>query len=105
LEIVSRNVKSARNTFYIRATHKSTRRTSCINNLNAILSELGVDSNKPEFADSMWEIPEKQAIRFVNISKDFLVSPVFRDYLENRLDEDRAEGEWANIWSSRMRIL
>ena len=93
-KIVSENPTSGNNPFYIRATHKPTRRTSCINNLNVILSELGVDSDKPEYADSMWTLPRNRAIQFVNTTKKILSDLVFTEYLEKQLDEDRTLGEW-----------
>ena len=96
-EIISRNNKSQYDFFYIRAKHKATGRTSCINNLNVILSELGVNSNKPQYADSMWEIPRNQTSRFISISRKIISDSVFTAYLEKRLDKDRTLGEWENI--------
>ncbi|MDH5684293.1 MAG: hypothetical protein OEZ20_07510 [candidate division WOR-3 bacterium] len=51
-EIVSE--KNEQNfSFFIKAKSKSTGRFSCINNLNAVLSELNVNVNDPKFSDSM----------------------------------------------------
>lgn len=83
--------------FYIKAICKSTGRTSCINNLNAVLSELEVDPAKPKFEDSTWVVSRKEANSFINTAKKFLTDVVFLNYLEKRLDEDRACGEWENV--------
>ncbi len=86
--------------FYIRATCKLTRRTSCINNLNPILSEFNIDSANQKFVDSMWEVSITEASHFVNISKKIFSSKSFLNYLENKLDDDRDAGEWENIFVS-----
>jgi predicted small integral membrane protein len=83
--------------FHIRAICKTTRRTSCINNLNTILSELGVNAYDDKFGDSMWEVTKKEAKRFFKISKEFLSDFTYLNYLERQLDFDRVAGEWANI--------
>jgi hypothetical protein len=89
--------------FYIRAICKTTRRTSCINNLNAVLSQLLTEHEAenydyyPELHDSTWLVTKRKATRFIKIAKTFLLCPRFVSYLENRLDEGRYEGEWANI--------
>jgi len=96
-EIVSKN--GGQNVcFYIKSICNSTGRTSCINNLNAILSELDVDHTKPKFFDSMWVVSRKEAANFVNIANEILSDPIFLRYLEKRLDEDRSAGEWENIY-------
>jgi len=86
--------------FYIRATCKLTKRTSCINNLNAILSEFDVDSANQRYVDSMWEVSVSEASRLLNISKKILKSKSFLNYLENKLDDDRDASEWENIFVS-----
>jgi len=83
--------------FFFRAICKATRRASCINNLNTILSELGVDAYDDKFGDSMWEVTKKEAKRFFNITKEILSDSSYLDYLERQLDTDRELGEWANI--------
>ena len=89
--------------FRIRAICKTTRRTSSINNLNAVLSELLTEHESenydsyPEFHDSTWLITKRKANRFIKIAKSFLEDTRFVSYLENRLDEDRYEGEWEKV--------
>ena len=83
--------------FYIRATCKLTRRTSCVNNLNPILSEFNIDSANQRFAESMWEVSRIEADHFISIVKEIFPSISFLKYLENKLDEDRTVGEWENI--------
>lgn len=83
--------------FFIRAICKITQRTSCINNLNAILFELGVDPNDEKFGDSMWEVTKEEAKRFFNISKRILSDSSYLNYFERQLDTDREAGEWENV--------
>ena len=94
-DIVSRNNRQLVS-FYIRATCKLTKRTSCINNLNTILSEFNIDSAKRRFADSTWEVSRKEAGHFINTAKGIFSSIFFLNLLENKLDEDRTAGEWEN---------
>ncbi len=95
-EIVSQNERNDF-CFFIRAICKSTRRTSCINNLNPILSEFNVRADEPKYQDSSWVVTKKEAYRLEAKGKQFLSDSSFRDYIESRLDEDRALGEWENI--------
>ncbi|MBA2123521.1 hypothetical protein B9J78_01030 [bacterium Unc6] len=69
--------------FYIRAICKITKRTSCINNLNAVLSELHTEQkdenydSDPEYLDSTWTILEEKAKKFTKIAENFLISSRF----------------------------
>ena len=89
--------------FHIRVICKITRRTSCINNLNAVLSELLTEHESenydtyPEFHDSTWVVSKSKAKRFIRKAKKFLSDSRFVAYLENKLDEDREESKWENI--------
>ena len=92
LEVFSRD-----SGFAIRAICKSSRRYSCINNLNTILSELGVDPEDPKFEDSWWELPTiEEAEELTDHAKELLRDRKFLFYLEGKLDEDRSYGEWEN---------
>lgn len=82
--------------FYIRATCKLTKRSSCINNLNTILSEFNIDSTNRKFLDSMWEVSKKEADHFINTTREILSSISFLNFIEDKLDEDRIVGEWEN---------
>jgi len=94
-EVVSHN-RGGLFCFYIRAICKFTKRTSCINNLNPVLSEFGIDQINPKYADSMWEVTEKEVKRFAKSAIGFLSDSGFLNYLEGKLDNDRREGEWEN---------
>jgi len=83
--------------FFIKAKSKAAGRFSCINNLNAVLSEFNVDVNNPKFCDSMWVVTKDEANYFEAVAKRFLSDPSFLVYLECKLDEDRRSGEWENI--------
>ena len=83
--------------FYIRALDKLSLRYSHINNLNSVLSELGVDAEKEKFGDSFWnDLSRKEVQKFWRISVDFLSDRKFRNYVEEKLDEDQLCGEWEN---------
>jgi hypothetical protein len=94
-EIVSEN-EDEDFCFFIKAIDKLTGRFSCINNLNAILSEFNVGIDDPKIEDSMWVLTKENARHLEKTAKQFLSDPLFRDYLEKRLDEDRMLGEWEN---------
>jgi hypothetical protein len=83
--------------FFLRVNSKSSGRTSCINNLNVILSEFGVEIEDPKVADSMWIVTKEEARYFSNTAIQFLSDISFLDYIEKQLDEDRMLGEWENI--------
>lgn len=87
-------------TFSIRAISTDSGKFSSINNLNAILSELGIEGDNPKFDDSSWVLTNKEAHEFENLIIEGLSSPSFIYYLEGKLDEDRSCGEWANSLSS-----
>ena len=84
--------------FHIRAKCKYNRRTSCINNLNPILSELGVNPEDSRFGDSIWEFSKKEAEVFFDVAVESLSNTSFRKYIEDKLDEDRECGEWENSY-------
>lgn len=82
--------------FFMKAIHKLTGRYSCINNLNAILSEFNIGIDDPKNEDSMWVLTKEDARHLEKTAKQFLSDPLFRDYLEEQLEEDRMSGEWEN---------
>lgn len=82
--------------FFIKAIDKLTGRYSCINNLNAILSEFNIGIDDPKIEDSMWVLTKEDARYLEKTAKQILSDPSFRNYLEKRLDEDRTLGEWEN---------
>lgn len=82
--------------FFIKAKSKETGRTSCINNLNAILSALNVRGDDPKAADSTWAVTKNESEKYLFTSKQALSDPFFLDYLERQLDEDRRLSEWEN---------
>lgn len=82
--------------FFIRAIDKSNRKSSCINNLNAILSLLDIDINDPKYNDSVWIVSKEEAEKFYNTAVEAISSTHFAEYIEKKLDEDREAGEWEN---------
>ena len=95
-------VVAKENEFFIQAIDKVSLRYSCINNLNAILSELVHDQyNNDRFGDSWWEVSREEGEQFAKTSVESLSNDGFRHYIENKLDEDRTLGEWENIKRKR----
>jgi len=94
-EVISEN-EDKDSCFFIKAIDKHTGRYSCINNLNAILSEFNIGIDDPKIEDSMWVLTRKDACYLEKTAKQILLDPLFRDYLERQLDEDRMLGEWEN---------
>jgi hypothetical protein len=88
--------------FFIRAICKSSKRSSFINNLNAILSEFEIDIDDPKMADSTWAVTYQEAQSLEVVAREFLESNSFLDYLEIQLDEDRMLSEWENIYNSNI---
>ncbi|OQX23948.1 MAG: hypothetical protein BWK80_23350 [Desulfobacteraceae bacterium IS3] len=86
--------------FYIRAICKSTRRTSCINNLNTILSELDIDPSDPNKEDTSWTVGIKEGNNLERKALCLFSTESYIDYLETQLDEDRSAGEWERIIDS-----
>jgi len=82
--------------FFIKAIDKHTGRFSCINNLNAILSEFNIGIDDPKIEDSMWVLTKEDARHLEKTAKQFLSDSSFLNYLEKQLDEDRMLGEWEN---------
>ena len=93
------SVSPQRTTFTIRAIHKDTGRTSVVNQLNAILTVF-FPGNFPEDWpwDASWERGLHWMTEFAQIAKTSTDSSWNQlRYLERCLDEDRDEGEWANV--------
>jgi len=85
--------------FSIIAVCKQTNRCSSINNLNPILSELAVDPANPKYEDSSWCLSDAEGRRLFKKAAALLDSSDYIKYLEGRLDEDRACGEWEALTS------
>lgn len=83
--------------FFIEARHKNTNRHSLINNVNCILSGLGIDAYNKKFWESEWIITKKQSEKFFKIAVDFLADQNCIPYIEKDLDLDRKLGEWNKI--------
>lgn len=88
------NAESGEFIFAIAATDKSSGRTSQINTLNWLLSELGVDEELAE--DGPWTADLGMVLEWTKTIAQILDQPMSRQYLEKQLDEDRAAGEWEN---------
>lgn len=80
----------------IKAIDKKRKLYSSINNLNAILALLKIDTNAIEYIDSSWNLSNKEIMKHSRRIIDALKDRNYICYLENKLDEDRACGEWEN---------
>ncbi len=86
----------------LRAICKKSKKYSGINNLNTVLGQLlsdkELDNENGKYEDSFaWEVTKKEMKKFNRIAKSLVTSDSFLNYLENKLDEDRSQGEWANV--------
>lgn len=89
--------------FYIQAVHATSFRYSYINNLNVLLSLLGIEQNDNRVAEGQWILPSKRmANKYYQKAIDGFSDAKFLSYLEGSLDEDRRIGEWENTLSSAM---
>lgn len=89
------NIVHNRNQFYIEALHLKSRRYSSINNLNSILSALDIGYEDERIENSHWDT-DADTPKFFRETVDFLSDKEFRDYIEDKLDDDRQAGEWEN---------
>lgn len=90
-------IASEGNEFFIKAKRLLSGRYSFINNLNPILSEFGISGDDNKYYDSWWILPKNEVRKFEKIAMEILTGKEFRDYLEEKLDEDRECSEWENI--------
>lgn len=97
--------------FHVRAICRDSKRTSCINNLNPMLLLFLPDCYESEedyynllddsdHYDSSWVISKGEVKKLAKIVEKALKDSFFLRYLEDKLDEDRLEGEWENIYDS-----
>jgi len=89
-------IVSEGNEFFIKAKCLLLKRYSFINNLNPILSEFGISGDDDKYYDSWWILSKNEVRKFEKIAKEILSDKLFRNYLEEKLDEDRECGEWEN---------
>lgn len=83
--------------FSIVAIHKQTKRCSAINTLNTILSWFGIDENSPLSSEPEWFITKHKLNQYRELAKNIFSDKRYFKYLETKLDEDRSDGEWANL--------
>ena len=80
--------------FYIKAVHLASSRFSFINNLNAILSELDISMYDERVSESQWLMSKGKSSLFLKKAVGLLRDKDGREYIEEKLDEDRECGEW-----------
>ena len=98
-EIIYKEINESECYWTLRAICKESNHYSGINNLNPILSELGIHESTRcgRFEDSSnWSVSKREMKKFNNITNSFLTDKKYLIYLKNRLDEDRTRGEWEN---------
>ncbi len=99
-EMIYKEFNKNKCSWTLKAICKKTNCYSGINNLNPVLSELGIseDTTYGRFEDSSrWEVSKQEMKEFNKNAKSFLTSKKYLKYLENKLDEDRSQGEWENV--------
>lgn len=82
--------------FNIVVVHKKSLRWSTINTLNTILSWFEIQQNDKRENDSDWIISNIEYMRFKKFITEIFSDKNAISYLEDKLDEDRTYGEWAN---------
>ena len=98
-KIIYKEINKSECYWTLRAICKESNCYSGINNLNPILSELGMDESTicGRFEDSsIWKVSKREMKKFNKITNSFLTSKKYLKYLKNKLDEDRSQGEWEN---------
>ena len=83
--------------FYIEALHLASSRFSFINNLNVILSVFNINSDDEKVSESQWLVSKQQSRLFFKKAIELLSNKGSRDFVEQKLDEDRLCGEWENF--------
>lgn len=86
--------------FAIRAIDRENRRSSVVNTVNAVLSELLTDEQDASascWEDTPWKLSPAECLRLMQVASDMLTDERRLMCIEAALDEDRAEGEWANL--------
>ena len=99
-KIIDKEINKNECSWTLKSICKQTNVYSVINNLNPILSELGIgeDTICGRFEDSsLWKISKREMEKFNKITKTFLTNKNYLKYLENKLDGDRCQGEWENV--------
>ncbi len=86
--------------FEIRATHRASERSSVINTLTTLMSELltdDQDATDERWEDTPWGVSPGECARPVQTTVKVLTDAQALARIENALDEDRAEGDEASI--------
>lgn len=83
--------------FTVKAIDKQTKRTSFINTVNPLLSQLGIELSDNRYWESDWLLTKKELNSFYKKIKNILRNKEYLIYFESYLDQDRDEGEWENI--------
>ncbi len=82
--------------FSMTAIHKKSRRTSCINTLNYILSQFGIEIDNVRSEESDWLLTRKELKPYIPIASSLFRSKTYLKSLDLELDEDRECSEWEN---------
>jgi len=83
--------------FSIVAVHRKSKRQSCINTLNTILSWFGIEEDSELVSESDWYLTRKKWSEYRKSAREIFGNKKSLTYLERQLDEDRSCGEWANL--------
>ncbi|MBI3914333.1 MAG: hypothetical protein HY327_09145 [Chloroflexi bacterium] len=70
---------------------------SHINTLNAVLSQFDFKEEDPRMDESDWLLTPKEWRSFQATANGIFRSKRWLSYIESALDDDRMEGEWANV--------
>jgi hypothetical protein len=90
--------------FTITAIDRISGKRSDINNLNGIIAAFGLEEDDPREEESDWLISEEEILDFQLTAGRVLRNKRWFERIESELDDDRAQGEWANthqMWQNQ----
>ncbi len=83
--------------FSLVAIHRQSKKWSCINTLNTILSWFGIEGDSSLASESDWLITKRRLAEYRKLAKGILGDKKYLAILESKLDEDRMCDEWTNV--------
>ena len=90
--------------FSLVAIHRQSKRWSCINTLNTVLSWFGIEGDSALVSEPDWLITKRRLDEYRKLAKEIFGNKKYLTSLESKLDEDRSCGEWANVIDTQKQI-
>lgn len=99
-EVTSRSIAEGI-AFTVTAIDRISGKRSDINNLNGIIAAFDLEEDDSREEESDWLLSEKEIVDFQIKAGQILRDKRWLERIESELNEDRAQGEWANthqVW-------